>query len=58
MDGIRYNCRNRSKRIANWDLYLAIGGRTWGGSDEAESLATIRAAVGHGINLIDTAPRL
>src|SRR5262245_40874868 len=34
----------------------AIGGWMWGGSDEAESIATIRAAVEHGINLIDTAP--
>jgi aryl-alcohol dehydrogenase-like predicted oxidoreductase len=28
----------------------------WGGTDEAESVATIRAAFEHGINLIDTAP--
>src|SRR5258707_8583280 len=28
----------------------------WGRSEEAESIATIRAAVEHGINLIDTAP--
>jgi aryl-alcohol dehydrogenase-like predicted oxidoreductase len=28
----------------------------WGGTDEAESIATIRAAVEYGINLIDTAP--
>jgi aryl-alcohol dehydrogenase-like predicted oxidoreductase len=34
----------------------AIGGWMWGGSDEAEAVATIRAAVEHGINLIDTAP--
>src|SRR5215468_5063995 len=34
----------------------AIGGWMWGGTDEAESIATIRTAVGHGINLIDTAP--
>jgi hypothetical protein len=34
----------------------AIGGWMWGGSDEAESIATIRAAVEHGINMIDTAP--
>ena len=34
----------------------AIGGWMWGGTDEAESIATIRAAVDHGINLIDTAP--
>jgi aryl-alcohol dehydrogenase-like predicted oxidoreductase len=34
----------------------AIGGWMWGGTDEQESPATIRAAVEHGINLIDTAP--
>jgi aryl-alcohol dehydrogenase-like predicted oxidoreductase len=38
--------------IGTW----AIGGWMWGGTDEAESIATIRAAVEHGINLIDTAP--
>ncbi len=34
----------------------AIGGWMWGGSDEKESIATIRAALAHGITLIDTAP--
>ena len=34
----------------------AIGGWMWGGTDDRESAATIRAAVEHGINLIDTAP--
>jgi aryl-alcohol dehydrogenase-like predicted oxidoreductase len=34
----------------------AMGGWMWGGTDEQESAATIRAAVEHGINLIDTAP--
>lgn len=38
--------------IGTW----AIGGWMWGGTDEAESIATIRAAMDHGINLIDTAP--
>src|SRR5215475_3485770 len=38
--------------IGTW----AIGGWMWGGTDEAESIATIRAAVEHGIKLIDTAP--
>src|ERR1700744_4444201 len=28
----------------------------WGGSDEAESVPTIRTAFEHGINLVDTAP--
>jgi aryl-alcohol dehydrogenase-like predicted oxidoreductase len=34
----------------------AIGGGMWGGTDEAQSVSTIRAALEHGINLIDTAP--
>jgi len=34
----------------------AIGGWMWGGTDEAESVATIRTAFEHGINIIDTAP--
>lgn len=38
--------------IGTW----AIGGWMWGGTDEAESIATIRTAFEHGINLVDTAP--
>src|ERR1700674_2777645 len=38
--------------IGTW----AIGGWMWGGTDEAESVSTIRAALDHGINIIDTAP--
>lgn len=34
----------------------SIGGFMWGGTDEQEALQTIRAALEHGINLIDTAP--
>src|ERR1700753_3262161 len=34
----------------------AMGGWMWGGSDEAESIRTIRTALDRGINLIDTAP--
>ena len=34
----------------------AIGGTLWGGTDEAESIAAIRAAVERGVTLIDTAP--
>lgn len=34
----------------------AIGGWMWGGTDDAQSAATIRAALDHGITLIDTAP--
>jgi aryl-alcohol dehydrogenase-like predicted oxidoreductase len=38
--------------IGTW----AIGGWMWGGTDEAESISTIRGALEQGINLIDTAP--
>jgi aryl-alcohol dehydrogenase-like predicted oxidoreductase len=38
--------------IGTW----AIGGWMWGGTDEAQSVTTIRAALEHGVNLIDTAP--
>ncbi len=34
----------------------AIGGALWGGTDEAESVATIQAAFEAGINVLDTAP--
>src|SRR5271163_1975912 len=34
----------------------AIGGWMWGGTDEAESIRTIRDALDRGINFIDTAP--
>lgn len=34
----------------------AIGGWMWGGSDEAESIDTLHAALDQGITLIDTAP--
>jgi aryl-alcohol dehydrogenase-like predicted oxidoreductase len=53
-----------SVRIAGTSLEIsrvalgtwAIGGWMWGGTDDEESAATIRAAFEHGINLIDTAP--
>jgi aryl-alcohol dehydrogenase-like predicted oxidoreductase len=38
--------------IGTW----AIGGWMWGGTNEAESVATVRAALTRGINVIDTAP--
>jgi aryl-alcohol dehydrogenase-like predicted oxidoreductase len=38
--------------IGTW----AIGGWMWGGTDEAESIATIRSAFEHGVNIVDTAP--
>ena len=34
----------------------AIGGFMWGGTDEQGALETIRTALEHGINLIDSAP--
>jgi aryl-alcohol dehydrogenase-like predicted oxidoreductase len=34
----------------------AIGGWMWGGTDERESVDTIRAALDKGVNLVDTAP--
>jgi aryl-alcohol dehydrogenase-like predicted oxidoreductase len=34
----------------------AMGGWMWGGTDEQESIRTIRTALDKGINLIDTAP--
>ena len=34
----------------------AMGGWMWGGTDEREAIATIRAAVERGVTLIDTAP--
>jgi aryl-alcohol dehydrogenase-like predicted oxidoreductase len=34
----------------------AIGGWMWGGTDVEESIATIQAAIEHGITVIDTAP--
>jgi aryl-alcohol dehydrogenase-like predicted oxidoreductase len=44
----------RSSRIGlgTW----AMGGWMWGGTDEAEAVRTIHAALDRGINLIDTAP--
>jgi methylglyoxal reductase len=34
----------------------AIGGWMWGGTDEAQSISAIRAAIDEGVSLIDTAP--
>ena len=33
----------------------AVGGWMWGGNDEAESIAAIRASIDHGVTTIDTA---
>src|ERR1700731_4814246 len=44
----------RGSRVAlgTW----AIGGWVWGGTDDDRSVATIREALEHGVNIIDTAP--
>ncbi|MGE0280740.1 MAG: aldo/keto reductase [Rhizobiaceae bacterium] len=34
----------------------AMGGWMWGGSDDAQSIAAIRASIDNGVTLIDTAP--
>lgn len=34
----------------------AMGGWMWGGTDEAQSIAGVQAAIEHGVSLIDTAP--
>jgi len=48
------NCKFEVSRIAlgTW----SIGGFGWGGSDDRQSLSTIRKALEMGINIIDTAP--
>ena len=55
MEYIKMNGLNREVSrigLGTW----AIGGSMWGGTDEQEALETIRAALEHGITLIDTAP--
>ena len=46
------NSLPRAFALGTW----AIGGWMWGGSDEKSAIATIRAALDLGINVIDTAP--
>ena len=51
------------RRLGNSDVFVspvifgawAIGGWMWGGTDEGDALAAIRASVDHGVNAIDTA---
>ena len=51
------------RQLGKSDVYVspvifgawAIGGWMWGGTEEADSIAAIRAAVDHGVNTIDTA---
>lgn len=55
MDQIRLGASDLSTSrigLGTW----AIGGWLWVGTDEAQSIATIRTAVEHGVTLIDTAP--
>ena len=45
------SCKVSRIALGTW----AIGGWMWGGTDEAESIRTIHAALDKGVNLIDTA---
>ena len=52
------------KKLGTTDLRLsvitygsfAIGGTMWGGNEEADSIAAVRASIDNGITSIDTAP--
>lgn len=46
----------KSASVVGLGTWAIGGGEWWGNSDEQESIDTVRAAVDHGINLIDTAP--
>jgi len=51
------NCDEISKPITRIGLGTwVMGGADWGGTDDAESIKTIKHAVDSGITLIDTAP--
>ena len=64
MERMRLNLDTKAANVAETPLTVsriglgtwAIGGWMWGGTDDQESVNTIRAAVERGINLIDTAP--
>jgi methylglyoxal reductase len=53
-----------SRRMGGSDVHAsaiglgtwAIGGTFWGGTDEKDSIASIRASIDNGVSLIDTAP--
>lgn len=53
-----------TRRFGNTDIQVtpvglgtwAIGGWMWGGTDEAQSIDTIHAAIDKGVGLVDTAP--
>jgi len=55
MEMTRFDVLNRDISRVGLGTW-AIGGWMWGGTDEKESINTIRAAVERGVNLIDTAP--
>lgn len=54
----------RTRLLPGTDLHLSvvgmgcwtIGGRYWGPTDDADSVAAVRTAVEHGVNWFDTAP--
>jgi len=54
--GTDFNWYLRSDDITYWPRHLGIGGWMWGGTDDTQSIATIRSAVERGVTLIDTAP--
>src|SRR5882724_1007149 len=64
MERMTLNLDTKAAKVAETALTVsriglgtwAIGGWMWGGTDDQESVNTIRAAVDSGINLIDTAP--
>ena len=64
MERMRLNLDTKAANVGETPLTVsriglgtwAIGGWMWGGTDDQESVDTIRAAVERGINLIDTAP--
>jgi hypothetical protein len=64
MERMTLNLDTKAAKVAEASLTVsriglgtwAIGGWMWGGTDDQESVNTIRAAVERGVNLIDTAP--
>ena len=64
MERMRLDLDTKAANVAETPLTVsriglgtwAIGGWMWGGTDDQESVNTIRGAVERGINLIDTAP--
>lgn len=52
------------RKLGNTDLELsaitygafAIGGNMWGGNEQKDSIASVRASIDHGVTTLDTAP--